>query len=618
MVDTDQPGLIASLGLDTTLTLHPHQPTHRHPADPTTQVHLTIAERDLGPQHTLTLTTDPAHARLTDYTPFDPYANIPARRPTPATGAGTGSATPNSAGTASPGQPGPGAAPWVTTTTPETATTNAPALEGHTAPGAASAAGPASAWPPIPALGAAPGTASASGPVVVWPPVPGPDSGPVPAAAPQPGTAWPPVPAPGQPDPGAAPQAATTTPETTSGAAPSAGPAAVWPPVVVPGQPADSGSGAEAVPGVVTPDQPSARPQPSQRPTRPSTAREATPRPARPARPGRSGGGEYAGRDYGHYLGMITSAVEKALEEHGGDTDAAITDLENKAIPNGMALFEATRVGGNYEHTVYPERLEFLSKKSQTGADDVWEGRHKWENGPLMDRLKDGTEGRIDVDVLDTNAAFCSALKAWLPIGALQHQPDGGFDPKRSGIYLLPKRPVWGHAHLPDPIGNRREPGPVLLDDATIRLLIRCHQLGLADAPHITQAWTSGATENLAEKFRRILTVAREKAITENDDITEKYVKAIYSKFVSTIGESTFNRDLRRPDWTHIIRSQAFANLWRKAHRAHTHGLTIVRLRGTDELHITGDTPWRTVFTEGRLATQMKLKNQYTLPAKAA
>lgn len=87
---------------------------------------------------------------------------------------------------------------------------------------------------------------------------------------------------------------------------------------------------------------------------------------------------------------------------------------------------------------------------------------------------------------------------------------------------------------------------------------------------------------------------------------------------MSTIGESSFNRDLRRPDWMHIIRSQAFANLWYKAKRAHDHGLTIVKLRGTDELHITGDVPWRSVFEEGRLTTQLKLKNQYTIDAKAA
>ncbi|MEV6973257.1 DnaB-like helicase C-terminal domain-containing protein [Kitasatospora sp. NPDC093806] len=342
-----------------------------------------------------------------------------------------------------------------------------------------------------------------------------------------------------------------------------------------------------------------------------------------PLRPARSGGARaaaargagYADRDYSYYLDMISLAVDQALEEHGGDTEAAIAALENKAIPNGMELFDATRVGATYEHTVYPETLDFLRKKSRNGADDIWEGRHKWENVALLDDLRKGRLLPVAVDVLDTNAAYCTALKTHLPIGALQHQPDGGFDPKRSGIYLLPKRPVWQHPHLPDPIGNRRESGPVLLDDATVRLLIRCHKLGLADAPHISEAWTSGASESLLEKYRRVLTLARENAITTADTVTEAYVKAIYAKFVSTIGESTHNRDLRRPDWMHIIRSQAFANLWYKAHRAHTHGLTIVALRGTDELHTTSDsTDWRTVFTEGRLTTQMKLKDQYTLP----
>ncbi|MGC0318166.1 acyltransferase [Kitasatospora acidiphila] len=323
------------------------------------------------------------------------------------------------------------------------------------------------------------------------------------------------------------------------------------------------------------------------------------------------------GRDLSYYLDMITGAVEQALEEHEGDTEAASDALEKKAIPNGMALFEATRVGAAYEHTAYPERLEFLSKKSRNGADEIWEGRHKWENAPLMAALKAGTPDHVNVDVLDTNAAYCSALKTHLPIGSLVHRPDGGFDPKRSGIYLLPVRPAWEHPHLPDPIGNRHEAGPVLLDDATVRLLTRCHKLGLCEAPHITEAWTSGASEGLLEKFRRVLTQARENAIADSDQVTEKYVKAMYAKFASTIGESTYNREIRRPDWMHIIRSQAFANLWYKAHRAHKAGLTIVRLRGTDELHVTGG-EWRKansgVFDEGRLTTQLKLKDQYTLP----
>ncbi|WP_327378634.1 hypothetical protein OG393_32485 (plasmid) [Streptomyces sp. NBC_01216] len=498
ILDTDQPDLITALGLDTTLTLHPH------PDAPTTQLLVTIAERDLGTQATLTLTADRTHARLTDPTPFTPYTH-----PRPAPEAPT-----------------------------STSTTTAPA-----------------------------------------------------------------------------PEAPTNTP-TPAPEAPTQAPA--WPTAAVPGHPAQDTTAApdldpdsEVTPATaatlanLTPAHPL-------RPTRGPAARTAAPRPARAA------GGDYAGRDYGHFLDMISSVVEQTLQEHGGDTEAAITALELKAIPNGMALFEATRVGGNYEHTVYPERLEFLSKKTRDGADDIWEGRHKWENGPLLGQVKAGTLASVAVDVLDTNAAYCSALKTWLPIGALQHDPDGGFHSKRSGIYLLPKRPAWEHPHLPDPIGNRREPGPVLLDDATIRLLIRCHKLGLAEAPDITQSWTSGASENITEKFRRVLTLARENAIRDGDDVTEKYVKAIYAKFVSTIGESSFNRDLRRPDWMHIIRSQAFANLWYKAKRAHDHGLTIVKLRGTDELHITGDVPWRSVFEEGRLTTQLKLKNQYTIDAKAA
>ncbi|MFC5665005.1 DnaB-like helicase C-terminal domain-containing protein [Kitasatospora misakiensis] len=476
ILDTDQHDLITTLSLDTTLTLHPH------PDAPTTQLLVTIAERDLGTQATLTLTADRTHARLTNPTPSYPYA------------------------------------------------THHPAPEAPT---------PAFPWPTV----AVPGHTTQNTP-----------------AAPRPDAD------------------AEVTPATA------------------------------AALDTLTPDQPPTHPL---RPTRDHAPRTTTSRPAR------TNGGDYAGRDYGYYLDMISSVVDQALQEHDGDTKATIAALENKAIPNAMALFEATRVGGNYEHTVYPERLEFLSKKTKKGADDIWEGRHKWENGPLMTQLKDGTLTSVAVDVLDTNAAYCSALKAWLPIGSLVHQPNGGFDPKRSGVYLLPERPTWHHPHLPDPIGNRREPGPVFLDDATIRLLIRCHKLDLCDPPYITQAWTSGASENIAEKFRRVLTTAREKAVLEGDKVTEEYIKTIYSIFVSTIGESTTNRDLRRPDWMHIFRSQAFANLWYKAYRAHEHGLTIVRLRGTDELHITGDFPWRTVFEEGRLTTQLKLKTQYTL-GKAA
>ncbi|MEW9522174.1 type II toxin-antitoxin system prevent-host-death family antitoxin [Streptomyces tubercidicus] len=365
-------------------------------------------------------------------------------------------------------------------------------------------------------------------------------------------------------------------------------------------------------------DAPTTPPQPPTsspaQPAAPQPVPSPAPTPAPAAvHPQTSRNSAYAGRDYSYFTQMLTAAVERALHEHDGDTEAATEALVKQAIPNGMELFEATRVGGNYEHTVYPETLDFLRKKTKDGADEIWEGRHNWENTALAARLHEGGTP-VTVTALDTNAAYLSAFKTYLPIGALQHDADGGFDPKRSGIYRLPARPTWHHPDLPNPIGNRHEEGPLLLDDATIRLLIRCHKLSLCEAPHITEAWTSGATEGLLEKFRRVLTDARHTAIDNHDDVTLEYIKAMYAKFVSTIGESSVNRDIRRPDWMHIIRSQAFANLWFKAHRAHTKGLTIVRLRGTDELHITGDTDWRTVFKEGRLTGQLKSKNEYTLP----
>ena len=452
-VDTDDPHLIAALSLDITITL----------ARDADQIHATITERDLGPQATLTLHADLAHARITDL-----YA--------------------------SPTTPAP-------QTPPPT---------------------PSAATPPTPAQTLQ-----------------------VPLQAP---TSPPPDPTPAEPAP------------TTNTAAP---------------------------------------PRPS--------PRRAAPRPPE---------GGYANRDYSYFTGMITRAVDEALHDHDGDIAAATEALVKKAVPNAMALFEATRVGGNYEHTVYPETLEFLRKKTKDGADEIWEGRHNWTNTHLTDALQNGTHPPINVNALDTNASFLSAFKTHLPIGALIHDPHGGFDPKRSGIYRLPTRPTWHHPDLPDPIGNRREDGPVLLDDATIRLLIRCARLGLCEAPHITECWTSGTSEGLLEKFRRVLTEARTNALETDDTVTVEYIKAMYSKFTSTIGESSVNRDIRRPDWMHIIRSQAFANLWYKSHRAHSNGLTVVRVRGTDELHVAGD--WRTVFTEGRLTTQMKQKDQYPLPRKSA
>ncbi|WP_328491665.1 helix-turn-helix domain-containing protein [Streptomyces sp. NBC_00414] len=302
----------------------------------------------------------------------------------------------------------------------------------------------------------------------------------------------------------------------------------------------------------------------------------------------------------------IGSAVTAALAEHTGDVEAATAALVKRAIPDAMALLDHTRKGGRYDVVAHPWLPDILRKQSARGADQVWEARPKWTRPELP-------AGEHEITALDINGAYLSALKTHLPIGQLEHSTGDHHDRRRAGLHLITPA-VWEHgAYLPDPIGDRDEPGPLWVTEPTLRLLLRVSgpKYGLCDPPQIHESWTSGATEGLLEKFRIALKDARDRAIGEDDTVTLEYVKAMYSKFVSTLGESNYNRELYRTDWMHLIRSQAFANLWWKAHRAYDEGLVVVRAMGTDELHVAGD--WRAVFPEGRGVTEVKVKDIYTV-----
>ncbi|MFD3722941.1 helix-turn-helix domain-containing protein [Streptomyces sp. NPDC058674] len=327
------------------------------------------------------------------------------------------------------------------------------------------------------------------------------------------------------------------------------------------------------------------------------------PAPARPRSPR-----TYASDDL---IGQITGRVHDVLAEHAGDVDAAQAELIKAAIPDVMALLKASRVGGRYEHSEFPPTAEILRKRSQKGADEIWEGRPKWRNASALAAAKAGAQ--LDVTALDMNAAYLSALKCWLPIGQLREDTSGVHDPKKSGVHLITPAD-WEHADLPNPLGNRMEPGELWVSESTLRLLLDCARQGLADAPTIHRSLVSGATEGLLEKLRRALAETRKNALAEGDELTVAYVKSMYSKLVSTVGESTANRELRRPDWMHIIRAKAFANLWMKANKAHKAGLQVVEISGTDELHVVGD--WRSVFSEGRDLNQVKEKSTYLLGGK--
>ncbi|MET9378529.1 helix-turn-helix transcriptional regulator [Streptomyces sp. NPDC002992] len=338
------------------------------------------------------------------------------------------------------------------------------------------------------------------------------------------------------------------------------------------------------------------------------------PRPAAPGRGGQAGAAAAAAKAPTRRafqdpaptpVGLIADAVHRALVQHDGDADAATAELIRTAIPDAMALLDACRKGARYEIVGHPPLPGILRKKTSRGADEIWEARPKWTRAALP-------PGRHEITALDINGAYLSALKTHLPLGALEHHTGGTHDRRRAGVHLITP-PVWEHEdHLPNPLGARDEPGPFWVTEPTLRLLLRLSSpsYGLCEPPVVHESFTSGATENLLEKFRNALRDARAAAVEAEDEVTLEYVKAMYSKFVATMGESNYNRELYRPDWMHLIRSQAFANLWMKAYKAHDEGLTVVRAMGTDELHVIGD--WRRVFPEGRGVTEVKVKDVYT------
>ncbi|MGW3399062.1 helix-turn-helix domain-containing protein [Streptomyces hydrogenans] len=397
---------------------------------------------------------------------------------------------------------------------------------------------------------------------------------------------------------------------TTTAATPAPRPAAVVPPAAPVAVPADVPP-ASAASAAAPADVPPAPAAPAASVTAPVAAAPA-PSPASASASAavvrRKGAVGYAS---GSVMEQITDRVHDVLAEQGGDLAAAEAALVKMAIPDVMALMKSSRVGGRYEHSEFPPTAGILHKKSQKGADEIWEGRPKWRNPEIFKAAKNGE--RFEVTALDMNAAYLSALKCWLPIGQLREDTSGVHDPKKAGVHLITPAD-WDHTDLPNPLGARQEPGQLWVTESTLRQLLDCARQGLAEAPVIHRSLVSGATEALLEKMRRALAEVRRSAIAEGDELTVAYVKAMYSKFVSTIGESSANREIRRPDWMHIIRSKAFANLWMKAHKARTAGLQVVQVSGTDELHLMGD--WRAVFTEGRDLAQVKVKDTYILGGK--
>ncbi|MFJ8785837.1 type II toxin-antitoxin system prevent-host-death family antitoxin [Streptomyces sp. NPDC102476] len=311
--------------------------------------------------------------------------------------------------------------------------------------------------------------------------------------------------------------------------------------------------------------------------------------------------------------------TEERFAEAGGDLEALPKVLADHAIEDVVDLFNLSRVSARYEHTAMPPTPPFLKAKGPKEPDETWEGRHKWVNAQVLDGVRSGALAGLPVTVLDMNAAYLNAFNTWLPTGKLEHDRDGGFQKRRAGIYLA-EQPEWHHPHLPNPLGHREDPGPLLLNTATVKLLINCHEKKLCDAPRISESWTSGATEYLLAKLRRSLDALRLAAYELEQPLITGYLKDMYAKFASTMGNSRYNRELYRPDWMHTVRSQAFAALWLRGYKLHEGGLTLVQMMGTDEIHVAGNRDWREIIPHGRRLSEMKDKpdESYVFDAEKA
>lgn len=315
-------------------------------------------------------------------------------------------------------------------------------------------------------------------------------------------------------------------------------------------------------------------------------------------------------------LGGMWECVSRAIILCDGDEKAAVQLLEHEAIPHAMALLNASRKGGRYEWTAHPALPEPLVRPEKGMADEIWEGRPAYRN-PAPEPVPHPQGSVYPVYALDTNAAYLAALRrVHLPIGRLVHTPqaaDAPLNPRLAGIYLIQPAP-WKHADLPNPLGDGRdEKGPVWVTDPTLRLLLRVSdRMGLTKPPKILDAYLSRSSESLLGSWAEMLIKARGEALDSDSTVMYAYVKALYSRFVSTCGDSSYNRDLWRPEWMHAIHSQAYANLWLKAHTARRDGLTVVKMTGTDELHVAG--PWMNVFGPGTdVPGKLKLKSVYGL-----
>ncbi|WP_406377104.1 helix-turn-helix domain-containing protein [Streptomyces sp. NBC_00197] len=304
----------------------------------------------------------------------------------------------------------------------------------------------------------------------------------------------------------------------------------------------------------------------------------------------------------------ICEAVVAEMAAHADDPHGAIEALTIRAASDAARMFEALRVGGRYDIVRRPALPEaFRAPASSAPGRFIWQPRPDWQRAPIPEGL---------VAALGVNAPSLSAFKTHLPLGRLQSTGPQPHDLHRAGIHLVTS-PVWEHgSYLPHPLGSLPAAAePVWIAEPALRLLLRLSgpRHGLCAPPVVHESWTAPSTEGLLEKFRIRLRDARARALDEDDTVTSAYVKALCTGFISALGQPLAERELHRPDWMHLIQTQAFVNVWSKAYKAHLLGLAVLKVSDSDELHLQGD--WRQLAEEGRDLNQLSLRGTYRAAA---
>ncbi|MFI6283026.1 hypothetical protein [Streptomyces sp. NPDC050988] len=301
--------------------------------------------------------------------------------------------------------------------------------------------------------------------------------------------------------------------------------------------------------------------------------------------------------------------LAEALEESGGDRDAARAALERTktVIADAMRLLQLTRVGARLPLICYPP-LPHLFDRAHQPADGslVWQ-RPKREQH-WQQQLP---PGQHEVAVLDVNAPYLAALNTALPLSTSTVIVEGPhrYDRRRTVMAQI-TAPAWPHNGLPSPLGRAalEDTGPMWVPAAVLRAYEHAAAAGLCKRPQIHAVCEGSMTDVLLRGFARVLRQARRTALDTQDEVLLAYVRAIYMKFIATMGHSHLNRELDRPDWQLLIWQQADTIRWMTALKAHRAGLTIVRF-DSEGLHVIGD--WRTVLASGDDAGRVRLVRHY-------